>query len=430
MPMKRMSLRTLRSSFWFWFVGALVVNQAALFAIFYGVLLKPASVMLSQVVGSVVEASVLAIKNDPQQKLSALQRSLASYEMITVVAGNDHFEKIPRYYVGMEIVRYSLESHDPTIHVGYAAIPEPMLLVRSDALPDVTFRVAFQGPLYVPRLLGMVLFLMILIGALAAFWISSRLVRPLQQLTDGALRLGKERDFHAITLASGASHEVEQLATTLNQMRAALDESMKERESLLAGVAHDLRTPLSRMRLALELEGAGNTELTNGLRDDVVEMSAVMAQFIELSRLNLEVDEPWAVGDLNQLLRDVQAKYRRGGIELSLDLGDALPSIRQKPLALTRLLYNLVDNAYRHGNGTMTIQTRCNDDKVVLTVANPVSEDDEATGLMRAFHDQSSGKTAGLGLSIVRRFAEVHAAELQETTGNGVREYRLVFQAA
>ena len=184
------------------------------------------------------------------------------------------------------------------------------------------------------------------------------------------------------------------------------------------------------MRIAIELEGDKNSKFTGGLRDDVIEMGAVMEQFIELSRLNLEVDEPWQTGDLNALVQNLSAKYQRARIALSLNLAEGLPPIRHKPLALMRLLYNLVDNAYRHGNGSVTIQTCRTGDKVVLTVNNPVSGENEETGLMRALHDPSSGKTAGLGLSIVRRFAEVHAAELHEITVDGVREYRLVFQAA
>ena len=428
--MKWLSLKTLRSSFWFWFVAVLVINQLALFLLVYFAALKPASEYVARVIGTAVEASVLAIQRDPQHESLPLQTAIARFQIISVAADNATIQPIPPYYLGYRAIRAVLEKQDPGLRVGYTASPFPTLLLQSSQLPGLTIRFTFGGSPLVLKVLGLMMGLMLLFSILAAFWISKRLVRPLQHLSVAAGRLGRDKDFSRIDPLPGSSREVLQLADKLNEMRAALDASMQEREALLAGVAHDLRTPLSRMRIAIELEGDKNSKFTDGLRDDAVEMGAVMEQFIELSRLNLEVDEPWQTGDLNALVQNLSAKYQRARIDLSLNLAEELPPIRHKPLALMRLLYNLVDNAYRHGNGSVTIQTCRSGDKVVLTVNNPVSGDNEETGLMRALHDQSSGKTAGLGLSIVRRFAEVHAAELHEATVDGVREYRLVFQAA
>ena len=426
--MRWFSPNTLRISFWFWFVIVLSVNQLALLANVYFAVMKPASQYVGRVIGTAVEASALAIQQDPQQGSIALQTAVAGFQVISVDVGDARMEPIPPYYLGYRIIQSVLEKQDRTLAMGYTASPVPAFLVHSSKLPGVMLRVAFNGPSFALKILALMMVLMLLSSAVAAFWISARLVQPLQDLSAAADRLGRDKDFRRIQLRPGSSREVGQLADRLNEMRATLDASMQEREALLAGVAHDLRTPLSRMRLALELEGAGNTELTDGLREDLIEMGAVMEQFIELSRLNLEVDEPWQLGDLNSLVESLAAKYRRARIDLSLDLAEALPPIRHKPLALMRLLYNLVDNAYRHGNGTVIVQTRSIKGEVVLTVENPVCGEDEETGLMRAFHAQSSGKTAGLGLSIVRRFADVHEATLRESISGGMRTYMLVFK--
>ena len=428
--MKWFSLKTLRSSFWFWFVAVLTVNQLVLFLTVFFVALKPASEYVGRVIGTAVEASAVAIQQDSQLGPLLLQTAVAGFQVISVDAGDVVIEPIPPYYLGYHIIQAVLEKQEPSLYVGYTASPVPALLVQSKKIPGLTVRVAFGGSPFVLKVLGLMMLLMLLFSALAAFWISARLVRPLHDLSAAADRLGRDKDFRQINLLPGSSREVSQLADKLNEMRSMLDASMQEREALLAGVAHDLRTPLSRMRIAIELEGDKNPALTDGLRDDVIEMGAVMEQFIELSRLNLEVEEPWEIGDLNTLVQSLSAKYQRARIDLVLDLAAGMPPIRHKPLALMRLLYNLVDNAYRHGNGIVTVQTASINGKVVLTVENPISGEDEETGLMRAFHKQSSGKSAGLGLSIVRRFAEVHAAELHETTVDGVREYRLVFRAA
>ena len=427
--MKSFSFNTLRSSFWRWFVAILLINQLVLFTILYFQVLRPASAHVGRLIGSVVKASALAIHQDPQHGVQALQNAVAGFAVVHLDADDAAIEPIPRYFMGYRIIQAVLEKEDPNLRVGYTVSPVSALVVQSSELPGLTMRLALSGPAYVAQVLVFSMVLMLLVGALAAFWIAARLVQPLLHLSVEADRLGRDKDYRRIDALPGSSREVSQLANKLNEMRAALDASMQEREALLAGVAHDLRTPLSRMRLAIELEGDRNPKFTHGLSEDAVEMGAVMEQFIELSRLNLEVDEPWQIGDLNALVQSLSEKYRRARIDLSLDLAEGMPPVRHKPLALMRLLYNLVDNAYRHGNGIVTVQTTSINGKVVLTVENPISSEDEETGLMRAFHKQSSGQSAGLGLSIVRRFAEVHAAALRETTENSVRQYTLEFQA-
>lgn len=422
-------IRTFFSSFWLWFIVALIINQMALFFVFLTMILKPAADRLSQVIGMAVEATVLIDQQNPQRGLIEFQTAIAGFPDITISINDDPFVEIPGYYVGMQAVRQSLESRSgQKLHIGYAPPPRQALIIKALDHPGLTLRLSFKGNQATLQYLGMSLLLTLVVGAGGAFWISRRLTKPLQQLSDAAIRLGGDKDFRRMETPPGSSPELAQLAETLNRMRATLDASATERENLLASVAHDLRTPLSRMRLAIELEGNRNQALTEGLREDVIEMGAVMEQFIELSRLNLEADEAWISGDINTLILNLQDKYRRAGIELSVALGEHLPDLRHKPLALTRLLYNLIDNAYRHGNGDVMIQTQHVDNQVLLTVSNPVSAEEEETGLMRALRDQSSGKTAGLGLSIVRRFAEVHGASLQESTAKGIRKYVLTFQ--
>lgn len=77
-------------------------------------------------------------------------------------------------------------------------------------------------------------------------------------------------------------------------------------------------------------------------------MRAILDQFIELSRLDMEQSEPTQTGDLNAVVREIAHKYQRAGETLQFEPGQ-LPSLRFKPMALKRLLYNLIDNALRHG---------------------------------------------------------------------------------
>lgn len=426
--MRLFNLRTLHSSFWLGFVIVLIVNQLVLFVAFTFLIVKPFSTNLAQIIGTAVEATALAYKQDQLAGSDDLQRTISYLPEIVVLQTEDQWTEIPLHYVGLTLTRRTLESvSNGKIRIGYSPPPHEGLLVKSIDHPDLILRINYQGKVLGLRFLGIALLLIILISTGAAIWISARLVQPLHQLANAASRLGKDKDFRKIQEMPRSSREISQLVGTLNEMRAALDASIKERESLLAGVTHDLRTPLSRMRFALELDGNNLQELTKDLREDVIEMSAIMEQFNELARLNLETNEPWDLGDINRLIQGLQTKYERAGIDLILELDFSLPAVRYKPLALTRLLYNLIDNAYRHGVGDITISTKQVGDRILLTVSNEIAEEGEGSGLFKALSEQSSGRTAGLGLSIARRFAEVHGAELQDINQGNIKEYVLAF---
>lgn len=426
--MIRLKKYAYQSSFWLWFVVALIVNQALLFSIYYFVLIRPVTDTMAQAVGVFVATAAQVDHDDSVNGLIKLQKSAARFPAITFTRDDENIEEIPRHFLGLRIMRETLQRQlGEEAVVGYAPQPNQALVVKIQGKQPLTLRISFKGRFFALQIIGTSILLLIVISVFAAFWISARLVRPLQVLSEEAIRLEKEQTVREISVPSKSSPEIAQLAITLNKMQSALDVMMKERETLLAGVAHDLRTPLSRMRLALELEGAGKNELIDGLRDDAIEMGAVMEQFIELSRLNLEVEEAWVEGDINALVQEIAAKYRRVGIHLTLNLTEGLPSVQQKPLALARLLNNLIDNAYRHGNGMVTVKTYLTAGQVAIAVVNPDPGTGENTGLMLALSQGPSSGAAGLGLSIVRRFAEVHAATLRETIAGGERTYTLIF---
>lgn len=420
------NIRLLRNSFWLWFVAALTLNQIAVFSIFYFVLMKPATEVVTEVVGSVYEASRLIDQLDPQSGITRLQKITAHFPGIEFKTTRVKPEEIPKRYFGLQIMKRNLESrYNGTIRVGYAGPPDQGLLIQSSDRPDLTLQISFQGR-YLALYYSLSSILLIIIISLgAAFWISNRLVHPLQYLSNAANKLGYDKDFRQILIPPRSSPEIVQLAETLNEMRTMLDRAIQEREDLLSSVTHDLRTPLSRIRMAIELEGQTNNPFMQRLLEDIIEMNDILEQFNELSRLNIEINEPWAQGSIKTLIQNIERKYQRAGISLNIRIDGDLPEITHKPLAMTRLLYNLIDNAYQHGCGDVLITAEAHDGKLLLQISNPVSEEDEGSGLIRSLRGKESGKTAGLGLSIVRRFTEVHGAELEESTANDIRTYTL-----
>ena len=425
-------IRSRFSSFWLWFVVAFLVNQIILFLAVLFLMSRPMANLMAQVVGSAINSAVALQQVSQAKDFELLAHTYAPFKDIFIrTAPPEPTRVLPSTLPGLHFLKNALEEKVPgDIRMSYTNLTEPIVWVEHLSSPRLSIGYSFKSRFFVVEFLTLALFLVIVISSVAAYWISTRLTRPLKALSDAAMRLGKDKDFSQIQLPTSSSPEIAQLAKTLNEMRTMLDASITDREKFLAGIAHDLRTPLSRMRMALVLEQSNNEALNAELHDDIVEMSAIVDQFVELSRLNTELDEPTIQGSLNALVEQVAAKYQRAGFNIALDLHPALANIDMKPLAMRRLLYNLIENAHRHGaDDAISIRTYEQARQTVLSVSNAVSNEAGETGLVRALRlQQQSGGSAGLGLALVRKFAQVHHARFTEVVEHPMRCSTLTFE--
>jgi two-component system osmolarity sensor histidine kinase EnvZ len=270
--------------------------------------------------------------------------------------------------------------------------------------------------------LGVLVLALALIGA---YLIVYRINRPLRELTRAADEIGHGRTPTPVDESGPA--EIRTLARAFNQMSADLKRLDDERALLLAGVSHDLRTPLSRIRLGVEMmDGKGEPSLTAGLVQDVEDIDAAIGQFLDFARV-AEGEPVLADGDLNAIARELTERYARFGKAVSGKFG-ALPPFSFRPLALRRLIANLVDNALRHGGPEVEIETRVEHGRAVLEVLDhgPGIPAGEAERMLQPFtrlDAARSGAGTGLGLAIVDRIARQHGGSVQllPREGGGLR---------
>ncbi len=270
--------------------------------------------------------------------------------------------------------------------------------------------------------LGVLVLALALIGA---YLIVARINRPLRELTRAADEIGHGRTPPPIDESGPA--EIRTLAHAFNQMSADLKRLDDERALLLAGVSHDLRTPLSRIRLGLEMmDGKGDGSLTAGLVQDVEDIDAAIGQFLDFARVS-EGETVATDGDLNALARELTERYARFGREVSGTFG-ALPPFSFRPLAVRRLIANLVDNALRHAGPGVEITTGAENGRAVIEVLDrgPGIPQDQAERMLQPFtrlDTARSGAGTGLGLAIVDRIARQHggSVRLLPRAGGGLR---------
>jgi two-component system, OmpR family, osmolarity sensor histidine kinase EnvZ len=197
-----------------------------------------------------------------------------------------------------------------------------------------------------------------------------------------------------------------------------------DRALILAGVSHDLRTPLARLRLGLEMADA-DAPLKGGMAADIDEMDRIIGQFLDFARA--AGGEPAAPTDLAALARDIAARYRDAGHALTEEIV-AVPEVTVRPMAIRRLVTNLVDNAIRHGDGDIRLRVAPASRAAVIEVLDrgPGIPADEVERLKQPFtrlETARSGKGgSGLGLAIVDRIARMHGGsfDLLPREGGGL----------
>jgi two-component system osmolarity sensor histidine kinase EnvZ len=249
--------------------------------------------------------------------------------------------------------------------------------------------------------------------ALAGAWlIASTLSRPLGAIAAAAGEVGSGRAPAA--LAETGPREVRTVSRAFNRMAGDLAAMERERAMVLAGISHDLRTPLSRLRLALEMSGADKSAV-EGMDVDIEDIDKVIAQFLSFAKGE---DEPQAQGDLEMLLGEVAESYGKRERPVSFRRTGLAP-FRFAPLAIRRAVSNLVDNALRYAGGEVEIAARREGNRVVVEVLDrgPGVPAGEVERLKRPFTRMDEARSgpggAGLGLAIVDRIARAHGGKLE-----------------
>jgi two-component system osmolarity sensor histidine kinase EnvZ len=274
----------------------------------------------------------------------------------------------------------------------------------------------------------------VLLATLAAWWLARRLVAPLERLEKAAAVLG--RGERPELLPEQGPREIAALARRVNSLVREVHDLLEGRTTLLAGLSHDLRTPLARMRLALEmLRHRPDPALVERLDADVEEMNRLVGGMLGLARgLGRELPAQVAVEPLLEELAD-RARESGGRVAVAAEPCAAFAA----PLALRRLLGNLLANAQRYGGGQpVELRARREDGVVRIGVLDrgPGIPPDQLEAVFRPFHRVEPSRSqgtggSGLGLAVVRQLAQANgwAVTLENRPDGGLAAWVLV-QAA
>lgn len=396
-------------------VVLIVLSLAASVVIFRHVQQEPHAKQMAQLVVSVVNLTRAALLSAAPEWQDALLAELAGSEglRLHMAENTDVLKPLPDHPEEMRLmkekVRYRLGNNTrfASERNGEEALWVSFFIGHEEfwiALPKERFEQPVSEVLLPWSLLVFVL------AIPGAYFTARQVARPLKKIAQAALQVGQGT--WPQPLPESGAQEIVAVSRAINQMSADLAANERERALVLAGISHDLRTPLARVRIAAEL--SADESLREGLAADVEQMDAVIQQFLDYARL--DENEAMVPTNLKSLVQEVAQQFSAQARSLTLELRNVI-QIPVRPLLLKRALSNLLDNAIKYGGGDVTVQLRREDDNIILAVA------DRGAGIPSTQHEtvkrpftrlesaRSNSTGSGLGLAIVERAARLHDGE-------------------
>lgn len=312
-------------------------------------------------------------------------------------------------------VRMGQEEHSYVLWMKTEKLPNVLLRIPLSELQEEDFAPLFRNSL--------IMAFVIILGG----WVFIRLQnRPLKKLEYAAKAVGRGEIPPPLT--ETGSSEIRSVTNAFNQMSKGIQAVEEDRALLMAGISHDLRTPLTRIRLATEMMSPEDSYLAEGIISDTEECNQIINQFMDYLK-PVSTDSFQSV-DFNDLVSDVTSA--EGGYELQIEteFADSIKPAFGQPVAMKRAITNLVVNAIRYGNGWVKVSTGMTADHSLVWVC----VEDNGPGIApeqvsKVFEPFTRGDTArgsegtGLGLAIVKRIVSQHhgSVVLDNRTEGGLK---------
>ncbi|MGY0616854.1 two-component system sensor histidine kinase EnvZ [Vibrio sp. FJH11] len=301
-------------------------------------------------------------------------------------------------------VRLMLGDESYILWMHIEKLPNSLIRIPLSELQEEDFAPLFRNSLIMALLI------------IAGGWLFIRLQnRPLLTLAKAAKGVG--RGEIPPPLPEKGATEIRSVTRAFNQMSKGIQELEEDRALLMAGISHDLRTPLTRIRLATEMMSPEDSYLAEGIISDTEECNEIISQFMDY--LKPVSNQTFEAVYLNDIARDVASAEGGYEQEIETQIEESIKPALGNPIAIKRAVTNLVVNAVRYGNGWIKVSTGMTADKKLVWV----TVEDNGPGIEpgqigKLFEPFTRGDTArgsegtGLGLAIVKRIVSQHSGSV------------------
>ena len=289
--------------------------------------------------------------------------------------------------------------------------------VEAPQAPGYWVKVPLSG--YQENNLEFLTFYLSSIGFLSVLggWLFARhLNRPLKALQQAAVKVGKG-DFSSKLEEEGSS-EVIEVTRAFNQMSRGIAALENDRRLLMAGVSHDLRTPLTRIRLATEMMNDEDDYLREGIIYDIEDMNGIIDQFIEYLRHHKT--DKLACEDINALVTEVVNCELKQQRVITFKGNPSVGLVPLSSVAIKRVITNMIENALRYSDGDIEVLSYFNSNKKYVVMAvndnGPGIPESELESVFEPFKQGDTARGSegsGLGLAIIKRIIDMHDGKVK-----------------
>ncbi len=351
-----------------------------------------------------------------QQALAAVRPDLSALSMKMQFLDADEMPEIGRRrwydFIAPQVEADLMAELPDLVAVALPSGQEARLYMPTHlGLLQLTFDRRRLSPAAPHQLIVTMVFFAIIMTSISFLYMRNQL-RPITRLADAAQAFGRGR---VVPYSPGGAVEVRAAGNAFLDMRARIERQMEQRTLMLSGVSHDLRTPLTRLKLGLSMLPE---EEAAPLQQDVTEMQSLLDAFLDFSRGAAE-GAPEEV-DPEALLTQIVSDAKRAGHQAELVAVEGQGTVMLRPSAMRRAVENLIGNAVRYGSKadvslTLTpksLRIRVEDD-------GPGIPPEQRTEAVKPFsrldpaRNQNQGSGVGLGLAIVADIARAHGGVLR-----------------
>ena len=398
------------------FLTLLIASQVYSYYAVFNYALMPSLQQFNKILGHEINLMLdVSVKNN-HLALDAPQRQRVLEQLgVTVHSENSPEAKEYRHGVSIDLmseemsedlgsptdVRMALGKESYVLWVKIENLPGQLIRIPLSELQEDDFAPLFRNSLIMA-------FLIVLGG-----WLFIRLQnRPLIALEKAAKAVGKGE--YPEPLPEKGALEIRSVTQAFNQMAKGIQALEEDRALLMAGISHDLRTPLTRIRLATEMMSPEDSYLAEGIISDTEECNEIISQFMDyLKPVNTDA---FVAVNMNVIAEEVVMAENIGdGKAFDCLLNPDIIAAKGNPIAIKRALTNLVVNACRYGNGWVKVSSGMSADRRMVWMCvednGPGIPPDQVNKLFEPFTrgDQARGSEGtGLGLAIVRRIVSQH----------------------
>jgi two-component system osmolarity sensor histidine kinase EnvZ len=400
--------------------GLLLINQVVTYISVINYFIRPSYQQINTLVATQVDQIFLQGLQSPSNPLHKEFMEKTGTRFHTVKTAMHAGLRDATYYSFMsDTISEQLDGKTDVRITGGANY---LIWIRPPQDPNIWISIPMQGIEETDFSPLTIYLIVISILSVAGGWLFvRRLNKPLQALQKAARQVGKGQFPEPLSLEG--SSEMVAVTNAFNKMSQGIRQLETDRALMTAGISHDLKTPLTRIRLASEMLPEDQDWVKDGIEHDIEDMNAIIDQFIDYARQDQQ--EATENVDLNCVINElIKGRILEPGHHIELQQ-EQLPNAKLRVIGIKRVLDNLIDNAFRYGSENICIITKVDHQSKSLICSvrdygKGIPESDIPM-LLTPFTqgDKARGSVgSGLGLAITKRIVESHGGQMLFTNNS------------